>query len=99
MSVSELELKEIAEGLLSGESILSSNVDVIKDLKVKMNVVLGSSSINVEELMSLKEGSVVKVDRKVNTALDIYIKDKLVAKGIMVVVDDQFGIKITELGS
>ena len=99
MTVNELELNEITENLLSGDSILSGNIDVIKDLKVKLNVELGEASLRVDELMSLQEGSVVKVDKEVNTALDIYINDKLVARGVMVVVDDNFGIRVTEINS
>jgi flagellar motor switch protein FliN/FliY len=97
MTVNKVELKELNEELLSGDSILTGNVDVIKDLKVKLKVSLGESELKVDELMSLKEGSVVKINREVNSPLDIYINDKLVARGLMVVVDDDFGVQITEI--
>lgn len=99
MAVNELELKDLTGEIASGNNILSANVDVIKDLKVSLNVILGESSLRVDELMSLKEGSIVKVNKKANADLDIYIKDKLVARGVMVVVDDNFGIKVTEINS
>lgn len=99
MAVNELDLKEISENILTGDSILSNNTDVIKDLKVKLNVVLGEASLSVDELMELKDGSVIKTNKEANTALDIYIKDKLVARGVMVVVDNNFGIKVTEISS
>jgi flagellar motor switch protein FliN len=97
MSISKVELKELKEELLSGNSILTSNVDVIKDLKVKLQVSLGETELKVDELMSLEEGSVVKINRSVNAPLDVYINNKLVARGLMVVVDDDFGLQITEI--
>lgn len=68
-----------------------------KNLNVKLNVALGETEISVDELMSLKDGSIFKMDKKVNTPLEVIINDKVVARGIMVVVDDNFGIKITEI--
>ena len=97
MPVSKVELEDVGESLVSGESILAGNVDVIRDLEVKLNVSLGESKIKVDELMSIKAGSVVKIDRDINTPLDIYINDKLVARGTMVVVDDNFGVQVSEI--
>jgi len=97
MSVSKVELNDLGQELLSGESILAGNSEVIRDLKVKLKVSLGESEIKVDELMALKEGSVVKIDKEANTSLDVYINDKVVARGLMVVVDDNFGLQITEI--
>ena len=97
MDVSKLELSNKTQGNLSGKSILSSNADVINNINVKLNVVLGEKELSVSELMSLQKGSVFTIDKKVNQPLEVYIDDKLVARGIMVAVEDDFGVKITEI--
>jgi flagellar motor switch protein FliN/FliY len=68
-------------------------------LQIKLHVSLGEAEMKVDELMSIKEGSVVKINREVNSPLDVFINGKLVARGMMVVVDDDFGIQITEISS
>ena len=97
MEVNKLELGEKTEGSLSGKSILSANADVIKNVNVKLNVVLGEAELSVSELMSLQNGSVFTIDKKANTPLEVYIDNKLVARGIMVAVEDNLGVKITEI--
>ncbi|EGG95010.1 flagellar motor switch FliN [gamma proteobacterium IMCC1989] len=99
MSVSKAELKTLTQELLSGDNLLAGNIDVLKDLKIKMQVSLGETEIQVDKLMTMKEGSVVKLDREANSPLDIFINGKLVARGVMVVVDDDFGVQITEISS
>jgi flagellar motor switch protein FliN/FliY len=99
MSVSKVELKELTKELLGENNLLAGNVDVLKDLQIKLHVSLGEAEMKVDELMSIKEGSVVKINREVNSPLDVFINGKLVARGMMVVVDDDFGIQITEISS
>jgi flagellar motor switch protein FliN/FliY len=99
MSVSKVELKELTKELLGEDNLLAGNVDVLKDLQIKLHVSLGEAEMKVDELMSIKEGSVVKINREVNSPLDVFINGKLVARGMMVVVDDDFGIQITEISS
>jgi len=99
MSVSKVELKTLTQELLSGENLLAGNIEVLKDLQVKMQVSLGETEVKVDTLMSMKEGSVVKLDREANSPLDIFINGKLVGRGVMVVVDDDFGVQITEISS
>jgi flagellar motor switch protein FliN len=59
--------------------------------------VLGKSSMQVHELLKLGRGAVVELDRKVGEAIDIYVNDRLVARGEVVVVDDRLGITMTEI--
>ena len=58
---------------------------------------LGKSSMQVNELLKLGRGAVVELDRKVGEAIDIYVNDRLVARGEVVVVDDRLGITMTEI--
>lgn len=97
MPVSKVELSPLTEELLSGDNLLAGNMEVLKELNVTLQVSLGETSIEVSELMNMKAGAVVKLDREANTPLDIFVNNKLVAKGMMVVVDDDFGVQITEI--
>ena len=62
-----------------------------------VSAVLGKSSMQVNELLKLGRGAVVELDRKVGEAIDIYVNDRLVARGEVVVVDDRLGITMTEI--
>jgi len=67
------------------------------DVPVSIKAVLGKSSINVAQLMKLSRGSVLELDRKVGEAIDIYVNNRLVARGELVVVDDRLGVTMTEI--
>lgn len=72
-------------------------LSVVMDIPVKLNVVLGRTRITIKELLELSEGSVVELDGLAGDPLDILINDYLVAQGEVVVVDDKYGIRITEI--
>lgn len=99
MSVSKIELSSLTEELLSGDNLLAGNMEVLKDLNVTVQVSLGETKLEVGELMEIKEGSVIKLDREANAPLDVFVNNKLVAKGVMVIADDDFGIQITEINT
>lgn len=92
----QVKLQEI-EGAAAGATLYNGNLGLIKNLKVKLQVVAGSTEISVGELFALKENSVLSLDRLTNDPLDIYLDGKPVARGNLVVVDDNFGICITEI--
>lgn len=98
-SVDVVELDELNSGKATGASLLEGNLDVIKNVKVTMEVVLGGAEMDVGELFELKSGSVVKLDRHVSAPLDIRLDNKVVARGELVAVEDNFGIRITEITS
>ncbi len=67
------------------------------DVKVKVTVMLGSSQLPMSEVLALSPGAVVQLDHRASDPVGLYVNDKLVAHGEVVVVDDNFGIKITDL--
>ncbi len=91
-----VQLQEIAEGTL-GTNLYNGNLDLIKSLKVKLEVMVGGAEISVGELFSLKENSVLNLDKLTHEPLEIYLDGKAVARGNLVVVDNNFGICITEI--
>ena len=73
------------------------DLDAIYDIPVQISAVLGKSSMQVAQLLKLGRGAVVELDRKVGEAIDIYVNNRLVARGEVVVVDDRLGVTMTEI--
>jgi flagellar motor switch protein FliN/FliY len=67
------------------------------DVPVNISAVLGRASMSVAQLLQLGQGSVLELDRKVGEAIDIYVNNRLVARGEVVVVDERLGVTMTEI--
>ncbi len=76
---------------------LAGDVTAIYDIPVQISAVLGRSSMQVSQLLKLGRGAVVELDRKVGEAIDIYVNNRLVARGEVVVVEDKLGVTMTEI--
>lgn len=90
-------LAEIPAGDPRGPSLLGSNLQLIQGVKIKLSVRVGEAEISVGELFALKEGSVIKLDRRTHEPIDILLDGKIIARGKLVVTDDNFGVSITEI--
>lgn len=75
----------------------AADLDAVYDIPVQMSAVLGKASMQVSQLLKLGRGAVVELDRKVGEAIDIYVNNRLVARGEVVVVDDRLGVTMTEI--
>ena len=75
------------------------NIDSILDVKLMLTLEVGRTRISVRELLSLTPGSVVELDRQAGEPLDLYVNGVLVARGEVVVVNDRFGLRLTEVVS
>jgi flagellar motor switch protein FliN/FliY len=67
------------------------------DVPINIQAVLGRANLEVAELLRLNRGSVIELDRKVGEAIDIYVNNRLVARGEVVVVDERLGVTMTEI--
>lgn len=76
---------------------MAGDVTAIYDIPVQISAVLGRSTMQVSQLLKLGRGAVVDLDRKVGEAIDIYVNNRLVARGEVVVVEDKLGITMTEI--
>jgi flagellar motor switch protein FliN/FliY len=72
-------------------------LDIVLDVKVKVTVQLGSCLLPMRDVLELAPGSVVQLHQQASDPVGLFVNDKLVAYGEVVVVEDNFGIKITEL--
>jgi flagellar motor switch protein FliN len=75
----------------------SKNIDVVLDVKVQVTVQLGSCELPMREIFELNPGAVLQLRQQAKDPVGLYVNGKLIAYGEVVVVEDNFGIKITEL--
>ncbi len=73
------------------------DLEAVYDVPVQISAVLGRATMQVSQLLKLGRGAVVELDRKVGEAIDIYVNNRLVARGEVVVVDERLGITMTEI--
>ena len=72
-------------------------MQAVFDVPVQVAAVLGKSNMQVSQLLKLGRGAVVELDRKVGEAIDIYVNNRLVARGEVVVVEERLGVTLTEI--
>ncbi|MCF8466046.1 MAG: flagellar motor switch protein FliN [Sneathiella sp.] len=75
----------------------AADLEAVFDIPVHVTAVLGKSRMRVSQLLKLGRGAVIELDRKVGEAIDIYVNNRLVARGEVVVVEDRLGVTMTEI--
>ncbi|MFD2925533.1 flagellar motor switch phosphatase FliY [Halobacillus naozhouensis] len=73
------------------------NLDMLMDIPLKVTVELGRTKRTIKEILELSAGSVVELDRLAGEPVDIHVNDKLMAKGEVVVIDESFGVRVTDI--
>ena len=103
-----LDLDDLMAGSDAGNELLSveetiepmrnaKDLEAVYDIPVQLSAVLGKASMQVSQLLKLGRGAVVELDRKVGEAIDIYVNNRLVARGEVVVVEERLGVTMTEI--
>ena len=92
----ELQNQDDGQDFAIGEA-MAGDVTAIYDIPVNVSAVLGRSTMQVSQLLKLGRGAIIELDRKVGEAIDIYVNNRLVARGEVVVVEDKLGITMTEI--
>lgn len=82
---------------LAGANEQNLSLEAVYDIPVKISVVLGKTSMQVNQLLKLGRGAVIELDRKVGEPIDIFVNNRLVARGEIVVVEDRIGVTMTEI--
>jgi flagellar motor switch protein FliN/FliY len=75
----------------------ANDLEQIFDVPVTVSAVLGHTSMPVGDLLQMMPGNILKLDRKVGEAIEIYVNNRLVARGEVVLVDDRLGVTMTEI--
>jgi flagellar motor switch protein FliN/FliY len=89
------EFEELIEE--EAQQVTAQELEAVYDIPVQVSAVLGKSSMQVSQLLKLGRGAVVELDRKVGEAIDIYVNNRLIARGEVVIVDDRLGVTMTEI--
>jgi flagellar motor switch protein FliN/FliY len=79
------------------ENRTAADLEAMFDVPVQVSAVLGRSRMDVGQLLKLGPGAILELDRKVGEAIDIYVNDRLVARGEVVLVEEKLGVTMTEI--
>ena len=97
----DVEVDELADQVKAGDNALNKlkiqNLDFILDIPLKVTAELGRTQILIKDLLQLGQGSVLELDKLAGEPLEILVNGKLVAKGEVVVVNEKFGIRLTDI--
>jgi flagellar motor switch protein FliN/FliY len=94
-SAKEVTFADIEPGSMEGGS--QQNLDFLLDIPLEISVELGRTKVTVGDLLKLSQGSVVELERSTDQPLEIYVNRKLMAQGEVVVVNEKFGIRLTNI--
>ncbi len=99
---SNLDLADLPEGAIMPPEAPATNpvrdLEAVYDIPVTVSAVLGKATMQVSQLLKLGRGAVVELDRKLGEAIDIYVNNRLIARGEVVMVDDnRLGVTMTEI--
>lgn len=78
---------------------IKKNLDIIQDISMHVSVELGRTKSSIREVMELEKGSIVELDKIAGEQVEIYVNQKLVAKGEVIVIEDKFGVRVTNTAS
>ncbi len=97
----DTELAELPDAAPDGDGAApreTRDLEAVYDIPVTVSAVLGKTTMQVSQLLKLGRGAVVELDRKLGEAIDIYVNNRLVARGEVVMVDDtRLGVTMTEI--
>ena len=96
-AVDKAELDDLHEDQGGGPSVEDSSLDVILDIPVSISLEVGSTKISIRNLLKLNQGSVVELDRLAGEPLDVLVNGTLIAHAEVVVVNEKYGIRLTDV--
>lgn len=98
-NVRQVELDELKDESVRPKSGENPELDVILDIPVRISMEVGATKIPIRNLLQLNQGSVVELDRLAGEPLDVLVNGTLIAHGEVVMVNDKFGIRLTDVVS
>lgn len=96
-AVQKLKLAELDQGGQPGRRLLGDNMELIRNVKLRLTVSAGRSELTVKELFELKENAVLALDKSTSDPVDVMLDGRVIARGVLVAVGDNFGVRISEL--
>ncbi len=99
--VTDEQIEKLTDEVKAGDDALNKlkvqNIDFILDIPLKVSVELGRTSLIIKDLLQLGQGSVLELDKLAGEPLEVLVNGKLVARGEVVVVNEKFGIRLTDI--
>jgi flagellar motor switch protein FliN len=95
-SAVEIELEPLPDMTIGGTPLVESVLPLLGSVKVKLSVRVGATQTSVSDLLQLKQGGLLTLDRMVDQPLDVMIDGHVVARGVLVAVGEHFGVRITQ---
>ncbi|MAE58363.1 MAG: flagellar motor switch protein FliN [Halobacteriovorax sp.] len=100
-SIDTVQVSKLADDVKAGDDAINKlkvqNLDFILDIPLKVTVELGRTDVVIKDLLQLGQGSVLELDKLAGEPLEILVNGKMVAKGEVVVVNEKFGIRLTDI--
>jgi len=96
-TVQGIELTQLDPAEKRGGRLLGENMDLVRNVRVRLTVAVGQCEITIKNLFELRENAVLTLDKDTREPVDVLLDGKLVARGMLVAVDDTFGVQITEV--
>ncbi len=81
----------------AGEGAIVTSIDLLRDVPLRVTVELGRARLFVRDVLALRNGSVIELDRPAGGAVDLLVNGVLIARGEVVIVDERFGVRISEV--
>ncbi|MCX7610620.1 MAG: flagellar motor switch protein FliN [Ignavibacterium sp.] len=94
---SAAEFPSFDESQFSGSSEIDEKINFLKDLKLNVYIELGRTYMQIKDILELERGYVIELDKLASEPVDIYVNNKKIAEGEVVVIDKHFGVKIVSL--
>jgi len=95
----KMQMNELTDDSLAAAKTNNENIDVILDIPVTLSLEVGTTVIAIRNLLQLNQGSVIELDRLAGEPLDVKVNNTLIAHGEVVVVNEKYGIRLTDVMS
>ncbi len=93
----QMEIPELDVAALAGSQASGQSIDLLRDVELNVKIELGRSQMTVEEVLCLGEGAVVELDKLAGDPVDVFVNDRLIARGEVLVLNDNFCVRINEI--
>ncbi len=97
IKVQNVQYPEFGRGTSSGDPVLGGNTDLLMNVPLDVTIEIGQAKRRIKDIMSFAQGTVIELEKQAGAPVDIVVNGQLIAHGDVVVIDDNFGVRITEI--
>jgi flagellar motor switch protein FliN/FliY len=97
VKVQNVQLPQFGKGAPSGEPVLGGNTDLLMNVPLDVTIEIGQARRKIKDILAFSQGTVIELEKQAGAPVDIVVNGQLIAHGDVVVIDDNFGVRITEI--